>query len=347
MLGINSFRQIANANAGATLKLEGGQLIDRQNAAPKGFYGRAVTFLRDHSLLPKAASNTMQSFKTALEAEHGKEATRLMTEALSSARKELARLDETYSQHGYPLAGKKGGMAPDLVKETRARLMALVGQGDLGSTSKLSSGTVTNADRLTGILAQHKNDPMLKFMGPTKFLGYMLSVDQRIAKGSPEVQKAAANMSVPEKVALYGYTCADYKVLNPALWPPPKQIDPGLQSYIDHATAAIGKAPMPKPDPKSGLLVTERGLNNPPHDDKWVEKRYNHGQPITEEGFYSTTAGKGNGTYMFSVISNGGGRDVSGFSAWPAETEVLFPPNTQFLVQKDSQKPNHFIMVEL
>lgn len=344
MLGIDSFRQVATANAAATLKLENGQL---DSAAPKGFFGRAVTFLRDHSVLPKSTSHTMQSFKAALRQEHGSEATRLMADALSSARKELGKLRETYQDNGHPKTlGKRGAIEPAVVRENLHRLTALINQGDLGSTSKLTSATVTNADRLTRILAEHKNDPMLKVMGPAKFLGYLLSVDAKVAKGTGEVIAAAAKMTIPERVALYGYTCADYKVLNPVLWKQTPAPDPGIKAYIDHAKAAIAKAPLPKPDPNHGLVVTERGVNNPAHDDKWVEERYQDGTELKEFGFISTTAGKGNGDYIFSVFSTGGGRDIAGFSAWPAEKEVVFPPGTTFMIVKNDQNPKHFVLIE-
>src|SRR5262249_49540253 len=154
---------------------------------------------------------TMTAFTNALRATYSDKATSLMVSALSTAEKELKALNKDYNDQGYLFDPTKGpGLDKAQVKETRDRLTALLGQANLGPTDRLSSKSIKNADRLVGILDQHKDDPMVKMMGPTKFLGYLLAVEEKIANGSPQVKNAAANMSTLEKVALYGYTCADY-----------------------------------------------------------------------------------------------------------------------------------------
>ncbi len=345
--GIGAFTTAATQHADATLKLKGDQVID-SSTAKTTFVGKALTFLRNHSLLPEAASKTMASFKEALAQKHGEGTVKLLSDAVSTAKKELAALNKEYNALGYPhVLGRRGELDYAQVTEMRARLTAVIDNLSLGKTDHVTSKTVANADRLAGILAQHANDPMVKMMGPTKFLGYLLSVEKRIESGTPEVKTAAANMSVPEKVALYGYTCADYKTLNPALWSPKPDTPPGINAYIQHATSAIAKAPVFKTHDGDGLVLSHRAFNDPASNPGWAKARYADRAVVTEQGFYSTGQNKPMGaTFSATIFTMGGGKDVSGFSAWPDEKEVIFAPGTQFHVNVDSKNQNHFIMVE-
>lgn len=354
MSGIQQFRQAATSLGPATPlvidKAQGG-IIDRGTVpAQDALGGGRVIWHPSDRELRKADRETMASFKAALAEEHGAKPAAMLADAVESARKELAKLDRNYNAAGYPTTpGTPGAMSADLVKETRARLKELVDSVQLGKKDQLTAGTVQQADWLAGELAAHRHDPMVKMMGPTKFLGYLLAVEKQIASipaADKEARAAAASMTTLEKVALYGYTCADYKVLNPALWNQgSKPLDPGVRAHIDHATSAIKKAPVYAEIHKSGLPVaTERGVADPTGAPGWVQSRYTDGGTVTEAGFFSTTRNKAAGQYTMKVF--GQGHDVSAFSAWPGEKEVLFPPGTEFRIKRDAGNPNEIIAVQ-
>ena len=106
MSSIASFREAAAANPGATLKYEGadagGRVANRQNAAPKSFFGMAVSFVRENTPLGPANSGTMIRFKAALAEEHGSGPAKMLERAVSTAKKELAALNQEYGDAGYP-----------------------------------------------------------------------------------------------------------------------------------------------------------------------------------------------------------------------------------------------------
>ena len=77
-----------------------------------------------------------------------------------------------------------------------------------------------------------------------------------------------------------------------------------------------------------------RGTDLPPE----VIDQYRPGEIITEHAFLSTTTNPAvarsptfAGNVEFRIMSNTG-RDISSFSVFPGEHEVLFPAGTKFLV---------------
>ncbi len=176
--------------------------------------------------------------------------------------------------------------------------------------------------------------PMFSYLGPAKFTAYLTQVEKNIRNNS--VEHLSKDMPDVEKVALYGYMSGytdkvtgdivgDYQNLNAALRAKGTSgaaISTEMQDYVDHATKALARLPELSPG------LRNRMASLPPDADKL----YMPGARVTEHAFVSTSAGSiGRDDHNFK-ISGRSGKDVSGFSSFPHEKEVLFPPGLQFKV---------------
>jgi hypothetical protein len=203
--------------------------------------------------------------------------------------------------------------------------------GQLGLTSNhkpLTDRQVARAASYTERVAACKDAPMFAHMGARKFTRYLLSVDKAIERSKVDTH----GMTDLEKVGLYGYTSSDYRELNTALREAKKgkPVPAGLQDYIEHARRALARLP-------DATGPTARGVDFLPAE---AEERYERGRIVTEYAFTSSAAGNGfDGRYQFT-ISGAHGKDVSGFSMFPKEKEVLFEPGTRFKVLDREPRPD-------
>jgi uncharacterized protein YukE len=131
---------------------------------------------------------------------------------------------------------------------------------------------------------------------------------------------------------LADYTGPGYRDLNHALRS--DAVDASQHARIEAIKTTLQKLP-----PYVGPVI--RGTDLPPE----VIARYRPGEVITEDAFLSTTRDPGvarsptfAGNVEFRIVSNTG-RDISPFSLFPGEQEVLFPPGTDFLVMSKVVDP--------
>lgn len=125
--------------------------------------------------------------------------------------------------------------------------------------------------------------------------------------------------------ALADYTGPGYQDLNSALRS--GLVDASQQVRVQALKNALAKLP-----PYQGPVI--RGTNLPPE----VLDRYRPGEVITEDAFLSTSTDTGVarspsfvGNVEFRILSKTG-RDISPFSVFPGEREVLFTAGTKFYV---------------
>jgi hypothetical protein len=104
-------------------------------------------------------------------------------------------------------------------------------------------------------------------------------------------------------------------------------MDASQQLRVQALNNALAKLP-----PYEGPVI--RGTNLPPE----VLAKYRPGEVITEDAFLSTSMNTGvarsptfAGNVEFRILSKSG-RDISSFSVFPDEAEVLFPTGTRFYV---------------
>jgi hypothetical protein len=139
------------------------------------------------------------------------------------------------------------------------------------------------------------------------------------------VAHGAAPLMTEHVSALNNYTGLGHEDLNDALRN--ETVDASQQARVDALNRALDKLP-----PYEGPVV--RGTDLPPD----VLAQYQPGAAVTEPAFFSTsinpavpqsTAFAGN--VEFRVLSRTG-RDISSFSMFPTEQEVLFPTGVTFYV---------------
>lgn len=224
----------------------------------------------------------------------------------------------------------------DIDKETLEMLKAL--------EARLSTPEGTAS--LKAEMESAKNDPMYQYMGPDKFAASLAWSDALLDKlrssDSPAMQEKAriadaANLTTLERVALFGYTTGDYNAINPAMRGTIS--DPGLQAYVDHINDALAKLPDYQGD-------VRRATGNGSYTDAWQP-----GADWTSGAFLSTTkiepgSVPATGDWVMTIEGENRGKDVSMFSAWPAESEVLIPGgSTMEVVSVDrTKKPMVVVM---
>ncbi|MGD1239165.1 ADP-ribosyltransferase [Mycobacterium seoulense] len=132
--------------------------------------------------------------------------------------------------------------------------------------------------------------------------------------------------------ALADYTGMGYRGLNEALRS--EALDASQFARVEALKNALSKLP-----PYEGPVV--RGTNLPAE----VLAQYRPGEYIVEKAFLSTTrnpvvaqSSAFAGNVEFRIVSLSG-RDVSAFSMFPAEQEILFPAQTRFLVLRKTIDP--------
>lgn len=161
--------------------------------------------------------------------------------------------------------------------------------------------------------------------------------DDQAADVRDIVAKHPELQGIPEEdlVGIRGYTSNDYyRDMNAAM----RTGDPaGLATYDPHirtATSGLNQLPPYKGEVGRGI--------NPPDPDA-VATRYEPGTTVTENQFTSTdTRAAFPGSVQFTIDSKTGRdiKDLSEFGGAGPESEVLFPPGTQFNVVSRTQDPS-------
>lgn len=134
-------------------------------------------------------------------------------------------------------------------------------------------------------------------------------------------------LTVEEAAAIRSYTGSAYRVLNEALRSGRYASDPHLQAYVDAAQHGLAK--MPKYVGRSA-----RGMNFRQAELEKVLSTYRKGAIVEDSAFVSSSYGEqaafdGN---VFLQINGRTGVNISSFSKYGNEREVLFMPGTRFQV---------------
>jgi hypothetical protein len=139
------------------------------------------------------------------------------------------------------------------------------------------------------------------------------------------VAHAAPSLTSQDLSAFANYTGPEHEYLNDALRT--DTMDASQQARVDALNRALAKLP-----PHTGLVY--RGADLPPD----VLAQYQRGEVVTELAFVSTSVDPAvanssafAGNVEFWIVSKTG-RDISEFSQFPTEHEVLFANGLQFYV---------------
>lgn len=218
---------------------------------------------------------------------------------------------------------------------------------------------------------QYIDNPMFQYLGPLKFLSFLAKSDENrnpekvaMREDLTDAQKThlitvleeakTINMTDLQKVAIYGYTSADYRILNPAMRKagdnPIK--DPGLKAYVDNIIDGLNTIPdIASPlvlkraifaDPSSELVQSI--LNKAKHPEK--------NDPTYKDPAFTSTLkdlqaqGAVNLEIPFEEGQQTHAKNILAFSAWQGEEEILLMPNREYTVTKhpDPLKVNWVIL---
>lgn len=152
--------------------------------------------------------------------------------------------------------------------------------------------------------------------------------------------KGDAAITPEEAAAMKAYTSGLYSRLNPPLRNGQYASRPALQAYVDAAQHGMAKLPKYR-----GLSSRGIGRLDGAELDNML-KTYHPGAVVEEHAFTSSSAGEKaafSGKVYFKITGRSG-VDVSGFSYYPGEREVLFAPGTRFRVDKVEKVGNNYII---
>ncbi len=222
-------------------------------------------------------------------------------------------------------------------------------------------------------IERYKNNPMFQYLGPLKFLSFLAKSDEnrnpeQVAKREDltDAQKIhlitaleeakTINMTDLQKVAIYGYTSADYRILNPAMRDagdnPIK--DPGLKAYVDNIIGGLNAIP----DIASPLVLkraifavpsselVQSILNKAKHPEKNDPTHKDPAFMSTIKDLHLKAQGPANLEIHFEEGQQTHAKNILAFSAWQGEEEILLMPNREYTITKhpDPVKQNWVIL---
>jgi len=236
--------------------------------------------------------------------------------------------------HNQPCGGPGGapgitppaGPAPPVVQTG-----PVLGSGGGASAGGAGAGGPTPAEAALTAAAEAALQASVNTVPGSDYADYMRRAEQAKLNNP-----ALAGIPTYQLAGVIGYTSADYKAINPAL----RTGNIGsLGPYIDAATQGLGRLP-----DYNGSVYRGTSL-----DPKYLAP-YQVGQTVQESAFTSTSYStkvatdfqtmtpKPGDVKVLYLIESKHGKKVSEFSKYPNESEVLFPPNTQFKVVERTDK---------
>jgi len=253
---------------------------------------------------------------------------------------QLARLrglvpDEAELERLVQMSGGDGSRVERLLAETGkdpARLERLLRatRGDEATLERLLGEVDGNAARLDDVIAAEGGDIaraeaflaktpaqlLEEIMGPGKFREYSETIDALKAE-HPEI----AGIPDEQLIAIRGYTAEDYRILNQALRNKDVEELARLKPYIESATSGLKQLPSyvgPVLRGESGTIARYLGKE---------------GEVLVFDGFTSTDKVSAFQGDVELAIESTTGREADLISEYKGvETEVLFPPGSQFKV---------------
>jgi hypothetical protein len=243
--------------------------------------------------------------------------------------------DEAELERLVQLSGGDGSRLERLLAETGkdpARLERLLRatRGDEATLQRLLGEVDGNAGRLDDVLAANGGDLgkaeaflektpaelLQEIMGPDKFQDYREAIEA-IKTEHPEL----AGVPDEQLIAIRGYTSDDYAILNKALREKDVKELARLKPYIESATGGLKQFP----SYTGTVLRGESGTIA-----NYLGKE---GQVVTFDAFTSTDKVRAFSGDVELAIESRTGKEIDLISQYKGtETEVLFPPGSQFKI---------------
>lgn len=258
------------------------------------------------------------------------------TDLAESCRQQKAAIDDLRAR----LKGLLQDLAEDIATEVAVTLAFSVLAGALSAgfgaaavaayrTGKIAKKVNDWADKIHDVVVAVKLKTAVTVQKSTANTRQKL---QRIIdlgkKHGDEVRSRPAALTQKDLDALKDYTGPGYQELNNALRA--GTVDPSQQARINAIEQALGKLPN-----HQGPVF--RGTDLPSD----VLAQYKPGEVITEKAFTSTSTASTQafpGSTQFTILSKSG-KDVSQYSQYPGEQEILFPPGARFEIVSRTYDP--------
>ncbi len=174
--------------------------------------------------------------------------------------------------------------------------------------------------------------------GVRKYAGN-LPAGQLNAMNAEQRRKGLPDLTAEEAAAIRAYTGSTYRVLNTSLRGGKYASDSLLQAYVDAAQHGLAKMPKFTGLSSRGMSLNESQLKN-------VLSTYHKGAVVEDAAFVSSSYGENAafGGNVFMKITGKSGVNVSSFSNYGGEREVLFMPGTRFRIDNVEQINGKYII---
>ncbi len=189
--------------------------------------------------------------------------------------------------------------------------------------------TPERANRIAKAIAENKDHSLFKQWGATKFSSFVALSDSNLEKSKVPTH----GMTSMERAALLGYSTGDYNTLNPAMRKGKGQLtDPFLDAYTKEVKGALKKIPdyqMP-----SGQVLHRAIYPSPiAGANDWCKTAFVKGNTYSDFAFGSTALKMGQpGEWNLQITGTKDAKNITPYSAWPGESEVLVFPGTKYTV---------------
>jgi hypothetical protein len=168
-------------------------------------------------------------------------------------------------------------------------------------------------------------------------------ISQIMEAGRVKASTSLTPLTHDHAAALYAYTEEEsplYRTLNDTMrtpHTPSTPTDDKLKLYADyivHAQSALGSLPTHVGKVFRGMnVLLNRNIYAPGNQITWQAFSSSTKNQTKTINFVNLLSGRKLSGSLF-VIDSITGKDIRHFSAYPSEEEVLFPPNSQFKVEK-------------
>lgn len=197
----------------------------------------------------------------------------------------------------------------------------------LGRMKELQTAINNDPGWVKSKIDAYQKDPLYKEMGDVKFLSMLAKSNANLGekiKGSP--------LNELERVALFGYTTGDYKIINQTARQESKEIKEGMKAYIKYAKEGMAKLSDVEP-PGDGVLLKRAIFTEPKQG--WGEQTFQVGKTYSDAAFASTTFDlQAQGKVNLVMTSTKNAKDIGDYSAWPGEKEILIIPGVEYIVKE-------------
>ena len=189
--------------------------------------------------------------------------------------------------------------------------------------------TPERANRIAKAIAENKDHALFKQWGATKFSSFVALSDSNLEKSKVSTH----GMTTMERAALLGYSTGDYDILNPAMRKGKGQLtDPYLDAYAKEVKGALKRIPdyqMP-----SGQVLHRAIYPSPTAGgNDWCKTAFVKGNTYSDFAFGSTALKLGQpGEWNLEIKGTKDAKNITPYSAWPGEAEVLVFPETKYTV---------------